>query len=324
MVGPTPSQIRAAAAGLAGDTLCTPVLPLASDRWRKHLPEAASIHVKLELFQQAGSFKARGVRLGVRAMSPDQRSAGVVAASGGNHALAVSWAAQAAGVSARIAMPRAVDPLRIESCRAMGAEVSLHDDMAAAFAEMDRVVTEEGRTILHPFEGPHMTLGAAVCGLEYLKQAPEVDTFVVPVGGGGLISGMARAVKLWRPDARVIGVEPVGADSLTRSLAAGSPERLDRIETIADSLGAPLAMPYSFAVAQAHVDRMVQVTDDQMRAAMRLYMDVLRLLAEPACAATLAAIRGPLADELAGRHVGIIACGSNISVGRWQRLLEPA
>ena len=318
---PTLHEIETAGQDLARDTIRTPVLALTSDRWRGILPEAASVTVKLELFQQAGSFKARGVLLGIRQLDAAQRRVGVVAASGGNHALAVSWAAQAAGVSARIAMPATVDPLRIDGCRAMGAEVVLCDDMPAAFAEMDRVVAQEGRAILHPFDGAHMTLGAAVCGAEYLAQAPQIDTLVVPVGGGGLIGGMGAALKAAKPDAQVIGVEPVGADSLTRSLAVGHPVALDRIATIADSLSAPRAMPDSFGVAQQVVDRMVHVTDDQMRAAMGHYMDVLRLLAEPACAASLAAICGPLRDDLAGRHVGIIACGSNVSLARWQALM---
>ncbi|MFZ3581258.1 threonine ammonia-lyase [Loktanella sp. DJP18] len=321
MILPTPDQIADDARDLAVDTIRTPVLSLTSDRWRGILPDAASVTVKLELFQQAGSFKARGVLLGIRGLDAVQRRVGVVAASGGNHALAVSWAAQAAGVSARIAMPATVDPLRIDGCRAMGAEVTLCDDMPAAFAEMDRVVSQEGRAILHPFDGAHMTLGAAVCGAEYLAQAPHIDTFVIPVGGGGLIGGMGAALKQHNADAQVIGVEPEGADSMTRSLAAGHPVALDRIATIADSLSAPRAMPESFAVAQAVVDRMVHVTDAAMRRAMGQYMDVLRILAEPACAASLAAICGPLRTDLAGRHVGIIACGSNVSVARWQALM---
>ncbi|MBU2360339.1 MAG: pyridoxal-phosphate dependent enzyme [Alphaproteobacteria bacterium] len=321
MILPTQDDIARAAKAIAAQTIRTPILSLTSDRWRGILPDAASVTVKLELFQQAGSFKARGALLGIRALDDGQRRAGVVAASGGNHALAVSWAAQAAGVSARIAMPETVDPLRIEGCRAMGAEVTLCADMPTAFAEMDRVVAQEGRAILHPFDGDHMMLGAAVCGAEYAEQAPQIDTLVVPVGGGGLIGGMGAAFKLANPGCTVIGVEPTGADSMTRSLAAGHPVALDRIATIADSLSAPRAMPRSFAVAQAVIDRMVHVTDDQMRAGMGHYMDVLRILAEPACAASLAAICGPLRDDLAGRHVGIIACGSNISLPRYTAIM---
>ncbi|WP_296424242.1 threonine/serine dehydratase [Yoonia sp.] len=320
MVGPELPEIAAAADALHGAILQTPILPLTSARWDGILPDCASVTVKLELFQQAGSFKARGVLLAVRALSAEQRAAGVVAASGGNHALAVCWAAKEAGVDALITMPRAVDPARIEGCEALGATVRLYDDMAGAFAAMD-AFAQEGRTMLHPFEGPSMTLGAATCGREYHQQAPQIDTFVVPVGGGGLISGMACAIRQLRPDATVIGVEPFGADGLYRSFAAGHPVRLDRVDTIADSLSAPLAMPYSFAVAHAHVDRIVRIEDAEMLRAMEHYQRVLRIMAEPACAASLAAILGPLRDELAGRHVGIIACGSNISLARFSRLM---
>ena len=149
-------------------------------------------------------------------------------------------------------MPRATDPARIAGCEALGARVSLHDDMAAAFGAMN-VAAAQGRALLHPFEARHMVLGAAVCALEYVTQAPDLDTFVVPVGGGGLISGMACAIRQLRPDAQVIGVEPYGADSMFQSLAQGAPVTLDKIATIADSLGAPMALPYTFGVAQAHV-----------------------------------------------------------------------
>lgn len=320
MTGPDLSEIATAADVLNGVVLQTPVLPLASSRWEGVLPDCASVTVKLELFQQAGSFKARGAFLGVAGLNDAQRGAGVVAASGGNHALAVSWAAQAAGVDALICMPRATDPARIAGCQALGARVTLHDDMAAAFAAMTQAA-DAGRSLMHPFEAPHMTLGAATCGYEYATQAPQVDTFVVPIGGGGLISGMACAIKQMRPDAQVIGVEPFGADSMTRSFEAGQPVRLQRVDTIADSLGSPLAMSYSYGVARAHVDRIVRIADAEMLRAMDHYQQILRITAEPACAASLAAILGPLAGELAGRHVGIIACGSNISLARYHALM---
>lgn len=320
MTGPDLSEIATAADALNGVVLQTPVLPLASSRWDGVLPDCASVTVKLELFQQAGSFKARGAFLGIAGLNDAQRGAGVVAASGGNHALAVSWAAQAAGVDALICMPRATDPARIAGCQALGATVTLHDDMAAAFAAMTQAA-DAGRSLMHPFEAPHMTLGAATCGYEYATQVPQVDTFVVPIGGGGLISGMACAIKQMRPDAQVIGVEPFGADSMTRSFEAGQPVRLQRVDTIADSLGSPLAMPYSYGVARAHVDRIVQIADAEMLRAMDHYQQILRITAEPACAASLAAILGPLAGELAGRHVGIIACGSNISLTRYSELM---
>ena len=320
MTAPRLDQIVAAQQVLSGVCLATPVLPLTSARWEGVLPPCKSATVKLELFQQAGSFKARGAFLGIAGLCEDERHAGVVAASGGNHALAVSWAARAAGVDALICMPHATDPARIAGCEALGARVTLHDDMAAAFSAMSDAAAA-GRTLMHPFEAVHMILGAATCGAEYAAQAPHADTFVIPIGGGGLISGMACAIKAMRPDARVIGVEPRGADSMRRSFAADAPVQLDRVATIADSLGAPMAMPMTYQVARAHVDEIVLIDDDAMCNAMALYQDVLRITAEPACAASLAAITGPLRDTLAERHVAIIACGSNISLGRYTDLM---
>ena len=320
MVGPTLSEIIAAKAEVQADLIETPVLPLTSARWDSVLPDCAGVTVKLELFQQVGSFKARGALLGMRRLSPAQRAAGVVAASGGNHALAVSWAAKAAGVDALITMPKATDPARIAGCEALGATVTLHDDMAAAFAAMN-AAAEEGRALMHPFEAEHMILGAATCGYEYATQAPQIDTYVIPIGGGGMISGMACAIKQMNPQAQVIGVEPYGADSMSQSFAAGEAVRIEKVATIADSLGAPLAMPLTYSVARANVDQIVKIEDHEMLAAMDIYQNVLRITAEPACAASLAAILGPLKDDLAGRQVGIIACGSNISMARYAALM---
>jgi len=321
MTGPELDAIIAAHADLQDAIIQTPVLPLTQNKWDAVLPDCASVTVKLELFQQTGSFKARGALLGMRDLTGAQREAGVVAASGGNHALAVSWAAQAAGVDALITMPSATDPARIAGCEALGATVALYDDMAAAFAAMN-AAADAGRALMHPFEAAHMVLGSATCGLEYATQATDIDTFVIPIGGGGMISGMACAIKQMKPDATVIGVEPFGADSMSQSFAAGAPVTIEKVATIADSLGAPLALPLTYGVAKAHVDRIVQISDAEMLAAMKTYQDVLRITAEPACAASLAAITGPLRRELVGRHVGIIACGSNISLARYQTLMS--
>ena len=320
MVGPTLDEIVAAKTEVQADLIETPVLPLKSARWDGLLPAGAEVAVKLELFQQAGSFKARGALLGIRHLDADQRAAGVVAASGGNHALGVSWAAKAAGVDALIAMPKATDPARIAGCEALGATVTLHDDMAAAFAAMNEAAAA-GRALMHPFEADHMILGSATCGYEYATQTPQIDTYVIPIGGGGMISGMACAIKQMNPAATVIGVEPYGADSMSQSFAAGEAVRIEKVATIADSLGAPLAMPLTFGVARTYVDRIVKIEDREMLTAMDVYQQNLRITAEPACAASLAAILGPLKDDLAGRQVGIIACGSNISLERYGALM---
>jgi threonine dehydratase len=192
--------------------------------------------------------------------------------------------------------------------------------MAAAFAAMNEAAAA-GRVLMHPFEANHMILGSATCGYEYATQAPQIDTYVIPIGGGGMISGMACAIKQMNPAATVIGVEPYGADSMSQSFAAGEAVRIEKVATIADSLGAPLAMPLTFGVARTYVDRIVKIEDREMLTAMDVYQQNLRITAEPACAASLAAILGPLKDDLAGRQVGIIACGSNISLERYGALM---
>lgn len=316
----TLAKIDEAARKLAGVAVETPVLALDQFGWADSFDGIGSVHMKLELFQQAGSFKARGAYLGIADLTPQQRTQGVVAASGGNHALGVAWAAKAAGVRAQITMPEYVDPERIAACRALGADLTLHPDMPAAFAAMERIA-QTGATLIHPFEAPHMVLGSATVAAEYLRQVPQIDTLVVPVGGGGLIAGMATAAKLIRPDIQIIGVEPIGADSIGQSISMGAPVTLDRIDTIADSLGAPFALPLTYGLAQANVDQMITLPDQSLLAGMEDLRRVLRLLAEPACAASLAAVKGPLRDQLAGRHVGIIACGSNIGLDRFTTLL---
>lgn len=319
MTYPDLNAIEAAAFSLRGQIIRTPSVQVSSDRL-SGLPEGANVTMKMELFQETGTFKARGVLLAIAAMDHAARAAGVVAVSGGNHALAVAWGAQKSGISAKVIMPKTTDTARIEGCVALGAVVELAEDIASAFARMDALATA-GATPLHPFESPFMTLGAATVGLEMLTDTPDLDAIVVPVGGGGLISGISLAAKLIRPDIRIYGVEPVGANSMTRSLQIGSPQRLDKVETIADSLGSPLAMPYSFGLAKQYVDQMVEIEDDEMARAMALLFDGLKIVAEPACAASTAAIIGPLKNELEGKKVGIIACGSNIGAARYNELL---
>ncbi len=320
-LGPDLSDIEAAANSLTDRIVATPTLTLNSDRITPALPAGSNVHMKLELFQQAGSFKARGVLLAIDAMDKASRDAGVTAVSAGNHALAVSWGAQAAGLSAKVVMPKTADPIRVEGCKAMGAEVVLMDDVGAAFAECQRLVDEEGRTMLHPFESPFMTLGAATCGYEMHMSQPNLDIMVLPVGGGGLISGMAHAVKLLNPDCEIIGVEPYGADSMFQSFEKGEAVKLDGVNTIADSLGAPMALPDSFSLTRKNVSEIVRIEDDEMRAAMRLLFDAAKLVAEPACAATTAAICVPLRERCEGKNVGIIACGSNIGLQKFNDLI---
>lgn len=318
---PVLAEIEAAAQRLKGRIVETPVTPLTAGVLTPFLPAGAEVLGKLELFQQAGSFKARGALLNLLDFSETERKRGATAVSAGNHALAVSWAAGQRDVPAKVVMMKSADPVRVAGCKALGAEVVLADDIHGAFAEVDRIVETEGRRFVHPFENPLTVLGTATCGRECALQMPDLDAMVIPVGGGGLIAGMARAIKLLQPNCRVIGVEPTGADSLSRSFAAGSPQSLERVDTIADSLGAPKALPYSFAVAREHVDEMVLIEDAEMLRAMALIYDAMKLALEPAGAAATAAVMGPLREALAGKRVGVIFCGSTIGEARFAELV---
>ena len=282
------------------------------------LANGTRISGKLEFLQRTGTFKARGALAVINSLSDQQSHAGVTAVSAGNHAIATAFAARAAGTHAKVVMIAGANPYRIDACRAHGAEVVLAEDAHAAFELAERIQREEGRFFMHPFEGPLIATGTGSIGVEICDQAGDFDAVVVSVGGGGLIGGLSNAVRKMRPDAEIIGVEAEGADTMHRSLAAGEPVAIDKVDTIADSLGAPFAMPYSFELCRNNVDRLVLVSDEQLRQAMRLLMTAMKIAVEPACAAATAALFGPLRDSLAGRHVVLVFCGSNIDWSTFQ------
>ena len=285
----------------------------------RRLGNGTSVVAKLEFLQRTGTFKARGALAVMLGLDAACRAAGVTAVSAGTHAVATAFAAQALGTSAKVVMMRGASRDRVALCRGYGAEVVLADDVHAAFATVERIRQEEGRYLVHPFEGAAIAHGTATVGLELCRQAPAMDAVVVAIGGGGLCSGIASYVKQVRPDCEVIGVEPYGADSMHRSFAAGAPCRLEKVETIADSLGAPFAMPGSYGLCKRFVDRLVRVDDDALRRAMWVLFSDLKVAVEPACAATTAALLGPLRDSLAGKRVALVLCGSNIDWETWER-----
>ena len=307
---------------LSGRVKRTPVLALNGSKIAPLIPQNTEIFMKLELFQHTGSFKARGALLGVDWLTPTERKKGIATFSGGNHALAVTWASYQCGVSAKVIMPKFADPMRIEGCREMGAEVILTDDIAAAATLLKEISETENRKILHPFNDLNMAFGAAACGAEFIEDLPELDIVILPVGGGGLIAGMAAAFKYYYPKTKIIGVEPKGANSLNRSFLSGKPEALAKVETIADSLGAPSALAASFELARANVDEIIEIEDRIMAEMMLEMRDRLNLFAEPACAASLGAALGPLHAEISGKKIGVLACGSNISANRFAEITK--
>ena len=320
---PSPDAIRTARERLGERVRETPVWHWRGDTIEREAGAGTQVFLKLELFQHTGTFKARGALLNALALSEEQRRRGVTAVSAGNHAVAVAFAARHVGTTAKVVMPKAANPVRIALCRSLAAEVVLVDDVHHAFDTVQRIEREEGRTFIHPFEGELTVLGTATVGYELCNQIESLDAVIVPVGGGGLIAGVACAVKQMQPHCKVYGVEPEGADSMTRSFAAGSPQSIEKVRTIADSLGAPYALPYSFGIARRFVDEIVTIPDNAMQRAMGLLFADMKLAVEPAGAAATAALCGPLRERLAGRRVGVIVCGSNIDLVTFARQAIP-
>jgi len=274
----------------------------------------------LELFQETGTFKPRGALVNMLSLDDAELARGVTAASAGNHAIAVAFAASVLDTGAKIVVTGSANPERLALARFYGAELVMADSVGVAFDLVERIAEDERRAFIHPFEGELTILGTATVGLEIAQQVQGLDAVIVPVGGGGLAAGVGSAMNLLQPGCRVYGVEPEGADTMHRSFAAGRPEAIEAVRTIADSLGAPRAEPVSYAACRRSLHGLVKVTDDELKMAMALIFSELKLAVEPACAASTAALLGPLREELAGRRVALVFCGSNIdlkSFCRW-------
>lgn len=290
------------------------------------LGERAGIELllKCENLQKTGSFKVRGALNKVLQMDGAARRRGVVTVSAGNHGQALAWAARAAGVRCVVVMPESAAHSKVEASAGYGAEVVLHGTALDAFARAEALARERKLTFVHPFDDEEIIAGHGTAGLEIVEQAGGANVVVVPIGGGGLIAGVAAAVKALAPKVRVYGVEPDGAAAMRRSLDEGRPVRLDRVNTIADGLAAPMAGELAFAFVKRHVDDVVTVSDAEIAEAVRLLLFSAKLLAEPAGAAGVAAL---LSDKLpVGRGAQAVALvsGGNVDMERLRELLQPA
>jgi threonine dehydratase len=319
---PTLPEIRAARERLGDLIVETPVWWWRNRVITDRVDASTQVILKLELFQHTGAYKPRGALTVMLGLDRATLAPGVTAVSAGNHAIAVAYAARVLGASAKVVMPKTANPARVAACRSWGAEVELVENVHRAFERVHEIEATERRTFVHPFEGPRTALGTATLGLELSAQAPDLDAVIIPIGGGGLCAGAATAVKLALPRCQVFGVEPEGADSMRRSLAAGKPQAIEAVRTIADSLGAPHAAPYSFELCRRALDDLVLVSDDEMRRAMGLLFRGVKLAVEPAGAATTAALLGPLRERLQGRRVGVIVSGANIDAATFARLVD--
>jgi threonine dehydratase len=325
VAAPHIEEIRANRARLGDLVITTPVRRLVDDAVERAVGGKTEVWLKEELFQRTGSFKPRGALTVMLDLDAAARARGVTGVSAGNHAISLAYSARRLGTTAKVVMPRTANAFRVQVCRELGADVELVADVHAAFARVREIERDEGRTLVHPYEGPKTALGTATVGMEFIDQVRDagagLDAVLVAAGGGGLTGGVACAVKQLSPDTAVIVVEPEGADTMHRSFAAGSPQSIDAVRTIADSLGAPRCEPYSFALNRRFVDEVVLVSDGQIREGMRLLFRAAKLVVEPAGAAALAALMFPLRGRLSGRRVGIVVCGGNIDHASFASLL---
>jgi threonine dehydratase len=310
-------QIRSAATLIEGRVHRTPIFTSRSTLRRvaeSGGPEPGAVLLKAENLQKTGSFKARGVLNRVRALTLDERARGLITISAGNHAAALAWGAAAEGVACTVVMPENADRAKVEASVAYGAEVILHGGPHEAFQECFRLREERRLTFVHPFDDPLVIAGAGTVGLEIVADVPAADVVIVPVGGGGLISGVSAAVKALSPRTRVYGVEPHGAPCLRRALDAGEVVRLERVDTIAGGLAPPFAGALTLEHAQAFLSDVVLVSDAELLGAMRFLIERARLVVEPSGAAGVAALLAGRVPVVAGETAVVVLSGGNVGV----------
>ena len=322
--------IRAAAARIEGRVSRTPML--SSRSAARAVEEATGIRIgagaasrgdleprlfiKAEHLQVTGSFKPRGATNRVMTLSPEDAARGLITLSAGNHAQALAFAASRAGIPATVVMPANASRAKADAAAGYGATVVLHGEhVGEAFTRMLELQERDGLFFLHPFDDPGVIAGQGTVGLEVMEDLPDLDVLVVGVGGGGLISGIAAAVKQLRPQTRVIGIEPETSNALTLGLAAGAPVRLDPV-SIADGLGAPFAGEWTIPLARRYVDEIVLVDERTIARGVCFALERMKQNLEPAGAAALGAVLAGRVDLRDGEVVAVIASGGNVDLAR--------
>jgi threonine dehydratase len=281
------------------------------------------IFCKLDNLQRTGSFKERGARNALLRLSSRQKKLGVVAASAGNHALGLAYHGQLLGVPVTVVMPDYAPLIKVSTCRRLGANVVVAGrDFAEARTRADELVASEGLTYIHGFDNPDIIAGQGTMALEILEQVRDADAIVCPVGGAGLIAGVAVAAKALRPRIKIIGVESVATASFTAALKAGRPVTIPRRATLADGLAVLRVGDNAFALARGHVDRVVRVPENWIALAILRMVELEKTVVEGAAAAPLAAIMAGLLPELRGKKVVLVVCGGNIDPAVLSRVIE--
>jgi len=315
----TLAAIRAARRRIAGGVIVTPCpasIPLSEIT-------GAQIFCKLDNFQRTGSFKERGARNALLRLPDSQKKNGVIAASAGNHALGLAYHGRLLHIPVTVVMPDYAPLIKISTCRRLGARVLVHGrDFAEARAQADVLAGTEGLAYIHGFDHPDIIAGQGTMGLEILDQVKDADAIVCPVGGAGLIAGIAVAVKALRPRVKIIGVESVATASFTAALKAGRPVAIPRRATLADGLAVLKVGETAFALARNRVDQVVRVSEDWIALAILRMVELEKTVVEGAAAAPLAALMAGLLPGLRGRKVVLVVCGGNIDPAILSRVIE--
>ncbi|HVX42032.1 MAG TPA: threonine ammonia-lyase [Gemmatimonadaceae bacterium] len=316
---PTIADIRRARESIGDAIVQTPVVPALALRDRLRAP----LHLKLENRQRTGSFKDRGALNRLLALTPDERARGVVTASAGNHAQAVAYHGARLGIPVQVVMPEHTPLIKVTNTRRLGADVHFHGaTLDDAMAEARRLEAHESRVLVHAFDDDRVIAGQGTIGLELLEQLPDVAAVVVPIGGGGLISGIATAIKEQRPSVKIFGVEAAAAPSALASRNAGHVVKLESADTIADGIAVKRVGERTFPIIERYVDDIVSVEEDEIAAAVHLLLEFEKVLAEGAGAVPLAAL---LAGKLPiGAHdvTAMVLSGGNIDVNLVDRIIS--
>jgi threonine dehydratase len=323
------TEILAARARIAGRLHRTPLLTSATAAaWIMAATGARvaddRVYLKAEHLQKTGSFKPRGMTNRVATLTEAERSRGVITLSAGNAGQAYAWAGRSAGVAVTVVMPAGAVRSKVDACLGYGARVVLHGaHVGETFAEMERIRDSDGLRFVHPFDDPAVIAGHGSIGLELLEDQPELDVVVIGVGGGGLISGVAAALKEQRPGVRVYGVEPTRSNAVSLAMARNEVVSIQP-ESVADGLGAPFAGAWTLAMARRYLDDVILLDDPTILAGMRFAAERMKQVLEPAGAAALAAVlagRVPIRD---GERVAVVLSGGNVETGRIGELLAAA
>jgi threonine dehydratase len=315
----TLADFEAAATILEGTAIRT---PMEESRWLQALVDGPVL-LKCENLQRTGSFKIRGGYVRLSRLSPEERARGVVAASAGNHAQGVALAAQMLGINATVFMPEGAPIPKVNATRAYGADVLFEGEyLTQALVAAQAFAEETGAVFIHPFDHPDILVGQGTVGLEILEQAPEVETVLVPTGGGGLLAGVAMAVKALRPGVRVVGVQAEEAAAYPESLRAGTPVALERMSTMADGIAVARPGDLPFAAIQEHCDEMLTVSEESISRALVLLLERAKMVVEPSGAAGVAALLDepkrfgtPIVAVLSGGNVDPLLLGHLIRHG---------